>query len=873
MNPLACVRNYDSADLFRLKIKELNLDAQLLLPRFRMKNSKNAIFVPLIFLVSFSHSMAKPPREQLLAAYIFQIIEHIHWPSNKDQYKLYVYEDGSKVFDYLVDAARYIKKNKKKVVIYKVNKGEIPYSADIIFVSKKSNLNHLNLYRKTALSPILLISDSINDDRYALIDFQNTVNNKLTFKINKSNIINRNLKVDPKIIFLGGTEIDVAHLYKESEVDRHKQIKHLENLKKEFTSHKKSSDKVMDNWKQAESKVISRNETIKNQAQKIDSQQLVVDQLITQTEKQTLAIKENSKILEQRELALVSLQTQINNSLSILSEHKLNIDKQKDRIDVQASLLNTQSQLISSHKFTIKTQKHSIFLIAFSLFISFLLMLMSFYAYRHKKSMNVRLMEYTKHLAKAKQDAEISAQTKSAFLSCMSHELRSPLTSIIGFSEMMKSEPSFSVTIKKNIAVINSSGEHLLALINDILDLSKLESGQIEFYNEILSLTNLCDDIVNMFQVSANNKHLDLRLNLNPSCHQLIYTDATKLRRLLINLVSNAIKYTTKGSVTIDVQCVSSEKPSQVELQVKVKDTGIGILPADQDSIFTPFEQVNSDQNANWQTGTGLGLSICKQLVELMDGNIQLDSTSGKGSVFSFSILVGIVQDQEMAIPNVNSAEIIGFESANSINILIVEDLEESAMYLSQVLQKTGCNINIAENGQQAIQAYLKFKPDLIFMDKRMPEVDGIAAAQSIRQLEGGGNVIIIAITASAFDDIKKNINDGTFNDYIQKPYSSKEIYSCLRKHLNLKFVYAKPAEKSLSSSSNTLKEISNLTEQTKIDLRLAVTELNIDKTLSAIENVKKENEALSIYLTTLIDDFDFSSFKSLLNADDIAQK
>ncbi|MCK5830830.1 MAG: DUF4154 domain-containing protein [Methylococcales bacterium] len=831
-----------------------------------------SILVYSLLFFSYTDVLAKIPREKLLAAYIFKLIDHIQWISKLDQYNLYVDDDGSEIYEHLVDASRLKKGHNKKIAVFKIAKGEIPNSAHIVFISRKSSLNYLALYKKTELNPILLISDRIDDDRHTLIDIQNNANYQLTFKINKSNIIHRKLKIDPEIIFLGGTEIDVAQLYKKGQDDIQKQSKHIKTLNNEVVIHKKNTAQVLNNLKQTENKITLRNETIKNQAQEIYSQQLTVNDLITKTERQREAIKKNTSLLKQRELALSSLQTQINKSKSILSKQHFNIGTQKKKIDSQYSYIYNQQELINNQVFTINTQKKSLYLIAFSLLISLLLMLISFYAYRQKKITNAKLLEYTKHLAKARKDAEIYANTKSTFLSCMSHELRSPLTSIIGFSQLMKSESSFSDKAKENIAIINHSGNHLLALINDILDLSKIESGQIEFNNEVIYIANICNDIIKMFQVNANNKQLYLRLELTPSCHERIYTDATKLRRLLINLISNAIKFTSEGGITIYVHCVSSANESQVELQIKIEDTGMGVSPTDQDKIFKPFEQANIDQNTNWKAGTGLGLSICKQLVELMNGSIQLSSLPGLGSIFSFSIIVGKVLEEDITMPGDNPLEVIGFESPTTINILIVEDLEDSAYYLSQVLQKIGCNSSIAEDGQQAILAYEQYNPDLIFMDKRMPKVNGIKAAQSIRKLEGGDNVIIIATTASAFDDIKENILDRTFDDFIQKPYSSNDIYRCLKKYLGIKLVYSESTIDNVTPDTNKhdvmKKALFSLSEQTKSDLQTAILELDIEKTLAAIERVKQENVDLSVYLTGFLDTFNFSSLKNLCDFD-----
>lgn len=389
----------------------------------------------------------------------------------------------------------------------------------------------------------------------------------------------------------------------------------------------------------------------------------------------------------------------------------------------------------------------------------------------------------------AKAEAERANRAKSTFLANMSHEIRTPMNSILGFSELLLRDNSLSAQQRQYLDNINRSGEHLLALINDILDLSKIEAGQSVQNSDRFELLPFVHELERMFRLRMEGKGLQFIVEASQPLPVTIVTDEGKLRQILINLLGNSLKFTKAGQVSLHI-AGQPEGAGQWRLQCKVSDTGVGIPSEELPWIFHAFEQAQSGRENG---GTGLGLTITQNYVRLLGGEVAVQSEVGVGSVFSFWILVAegsaTGESSELSVPSIVRIS----TGIPSPKILIVDDDRLNRQLLVRLLESIGFATHEAGNGQEGFEAFLEWHPDLILMDLRMPMLSGCEAIRRIRASEGGDRVPIIAMTASVLDESRRDAAQYGADELLIKPFRSETLLQLIRSRLNLAVEYARP--------------------------------------------------------------------------------
>jgi len=386
-------------------------------------------------------------------------------------------------------------------------------------------------------------------------------------------------------------------------------------------------------------------------------------------------------------------------------------------------------------------------------------------------------------------EVEAVSRSKSLFLAHMSHELRTPLSAILGFTELMSRDVSLSINHSKYINIINRAGEHLLALINDILEMSKIEAGQAKLREENFDLYSQINSLEEMLRLKATSKGLKLVFQRDPEVPQHIYTDEGKLRQVLINLLSNAIKFTNQGTVTLRVKSQEFKplnNPHQIMnlLTFEVSDTGPGIAPEEQHKLFEVFSQTETGIKSG--QGTGLGLPISQKFVQLMGGEITVSSKLNEGTQFNFTIPVTTVKASQIETTQ-TSQKVTGLAASQpKFRILITDDNPQNCFLLMQLLSSIGFEVQEAANGQEALEIWSSWEPDLIFMDIKMPVMDGYTAIQNIRASREGNATVIIALTAHAFEEERQSILSVGCDDFIRKPFQQQEILAAINRHLKV---------------------------------------------------------------------------------------
>ncbi len=502
------------------------------------------------------------------------------------------------------------------------------------------------------------------------------------------------------------------------------------------------------------------------------------------------------------------------------------------------------------------------------------------------------LLAQTQRQSAALQQAVIAAsaanRAKSEFLANMSHELRTPLNAILGFTQIMSRDSSLSLEHQQNLDIINRAGEHLLTLINDVLEMSKIEAGRISLNKNSFDLIDLLTGLETLLQLRAKTKGLQLIFEYAPNLPRLITTDENKLRQVLINLLGNAIKFTFEGSVTLRVSVVNGKKRQttnnkQMTIRFEVEDTGSGIASEELELLFEAFGQTETGRKS--QQGTGLGLPISRKYVQLMEGDITVSSKPGRGSLFTFDIYITQADATEIQMTS-SKRQVIGLApNQPQYRILVVDDAPESRLVLIKLFMLIGFQVREAGNGREAVILWESWQPHLICMDMRMPVMDGYEASKQIKAKEREmgeefpalPKTIIIALTANAFEEQRKAILSAGCHDLVSKPFQEEVLLEKISQHLGVRYLYeeenrnikkARYKNEELLTSADWMYYFSRMPAEWIAKLHSASCECNDQMIFKLIEQIPQENAALAKTLNNLAIDFQFERIMELTKSE-----
>ena len=777
------------------------------------KNNLVSLFLCLVVLIDVSDAVAlEASQEEVKTALLYNFFRYVEWP---DEAKIQVFKigvygaDPALVKEFERTSSLFKIRNKSFSVESFANVKSINgHKFQALYVGKKASKQVASIAEVVRRTNTLLISSESDVDRDFMINLIPSEGGTIKFQVNRTNIVFERLKMDKQILLLGGTELDVAELFRESEYS-------LQQIKKDLVDRKNRLKKIESDYVKNKQELTKQKKLIEYQKTQLNEKNVELvekeNKVTGKEEELSLLAKEldaATSILSKKQAKLVKSQELLDSNLTVIREREEKVESLSDLIDKNNRILDHQSMALAEKSAVIGQQKTDIqekteiigkqktllvfSIIALAVFTILIGIILTVNRARRRtnfklKAANSELQRTYKELEHAKQVAESANKEKSIFLATMSHEIRTPMNAIMGYSQLMQSDPGLTEEQLKNIETINRSGDHLLNLINDVLEISKIEAGRVQINNQHFDLLQLIDDINIMFKVRCEQSGLTLVVEKGEGLPQYLFSDLGKIRQIVINLLGNAAKFSSEGSVWYRVSS-SPTLENKVTIRMEVEDSGVGIAEADFDKVFRSFEQTESGINTG--QGTGLGLAISREYAEQLDGDLSFTSSFGKGSLFRLEVPCELGIGNKVRDMSVGPRP-SGLKEGQSIRrLLIVDDVESNRHILRKIVDFMGFDVKEAVNGLEALQLFEKWLPDLIFLDLRMPVMDGWEVIRRIKKLPHGDDVIIIVVTASAFEEEKQGILNLGADEYIRKPYKADRIIQLVGDYLDVEFEY-----------------------------------------------------------------------------------
>ncbi|WP_437854683.1 ATP-binding protein [Sorangium sp. So ce363] len=481
---------------------------------------------------------------------------------------------------------------------------------------------------------------------------------------------------------------------------------------------------------------------------------------------------------------------------------------------------------------------------------------------------------------RAREEAVTASRSKSAFLANMSHELRTPLNSILGFAQLVERDPSLADRHRENLAVICKSGEHLLGLVNDILEMAKIEAGRMTLVDAEFDLHDTLSGLSEMFAVEAQKRGLTLRVERAQDVPRHVHGDEGKLRQVLINLLGNALKFTPRGSVTLRASARRATgahdgaAAGRVRVSFEVTDTGRGMAKAELAELFEAFAQTATGRQS--REGTGLGLHISRRIVRMMGGDIRVESQVGRGTTLRFDVRLSLADapDARAGGATPRALRAVGLSPGQPrYRVLVVDDRWDVRHCLLKLLDSVGVEARSATNGLGAVAQWETWAPHLVLLDLRMPLLDGYEAASRIKASARGHETVVVAMTASAFEQNRALAAEAGCDDFVSKPFRDADILGLLTKHLGARFEYeeraAEPGAAQGAPAVDLARAAAGLPAALRKDLRRAATRLDAKAVQATLDRFRPEDADLAGAVAELARGYRFDSILALSSADE----
>ena len=707
-------------------------------------------------------------KQRLTASYLYNFSKNIEWPNeaNLKSFDIAVFNaEESAVYRELKQLSESGTLKNHPITVKRINSLESLDKFQVVYIETTDNKLITDLYTAVEGKPVLMVTYDFSNKQLVMINLISAPNDRLRFEVNKSNLINQGLKPLPELILNGGTEIDVAKLFREGQSS-------LLNIQKQLQSREKALADLttrIQNQEALNARLQQQMQSLNENIQKSDALITTQNQQIEKGKSERVALQNE---VEARTKELSTQQQELNVIVEKIGARERRVAELDSTIKTQEVDLKKQRDAITSLDIIVGAQKKAL-LYAWGLVILGVLLVITIYiAYNVKRRDNQRLAEHSQdlqfakdRLAIAKRKAEDASQAKGEFLSLMSHELRTPLQAIIGYTEVVIEDLKLNddqIHIKDLTRVINNS-ERLLKLINGVLDLAKIESGRMQLDLTEVKLSSLVDEVVGTIKPLLEKNTIELKLDVDDGAF-LPLADPEKLLHVMINLLGNASKFSPYGVVTLKAH----HEPNRI--YISVADTGIGISEEQQEHIFDPFRQADSSNTRKYQ-GSGLGLSIARQLCEMMGGTIEVKSQLGEGSIFTVIIPLPIEPDLvvgESGVANDQDIDDVD-ESLNTSgnHIVMIDDDPAFLDIMARTMRREGYTVHTAYDAESGFTLLQKVRPQVITLDLLLPDQHGWLLFEKIKSDEDLKDIPVIII--SIMDD-RKYGSKRQAEDYLTKP-------------------------------------------------------------------------------------------------------
>lgn len=701
--------------------------------------------LPCCFLVLAMNATAQPGLvtvEDGKVTLLHAILSHTTWPDEAgiDQFIIGLYGHDPALLRTLNKALPEVKIRGKSVIARSYRSMSEAKESHILVMTRANNYQLRKVNRELHLSQTLIVTDGSDDQRLIMINFTQPSELLLSFEINRSNIVYAGLELSKDILLFGGTELDVATIYKETEAElvRAKAVARDQEQQLEVQQQLLADQERTIAEQRAQ--VEANRAELATLEQDLTAITATLDNSASKLAANEAALLEKEQVLAEKEAYIQSYSGRIERNLARL-------EGQAAQIEEKERLIYEQNRVLVTQVNTIEYQKYFLVAAAAVLFLVLSLIVIIFRSYRSKHRINLKLEGKTKELEVANYQLVQVTDAKSRFLSTMSHEIRTPMNGVIGMAELLQGT-QLSTQQRDYLSLIITSADTLLDLINDILDFSKIEAGRLDLESIPFKLRDILGDTLQSMALRASERGLELTFHIPPEVPDHLIGDPVRLRQVVVNLVGNAIKFTESGEIVVDLSLEATSAQS-ARIAFEVRDTGLGISERQQRKIFEAFGQADSSTTRQFG-GTGLGLAIASQLVEIMGGTMALDSQPGQGSTFSFGA--------DFQLPEEPDTEPLHPDSLRGLRVLVVDDNSTNRMILEELLNNWGMVVSLAEGGEQAL-AKLDAIDDkeqpyvLALLDVMMPHMDGFELATRIRAHSQGSSLRILMLTSAGSSD------------------------------------------------------------------------------------------------------------------------